>query len=207
MQGIVGAAEDEGVHPGLPHLGQILRDDQTGHLLLVEGTVVHITGLHEGDEEGTGTGGDLHAGDKLPQQGLIAAGTDGGRRADDADAAVAGDEGGLPGGGVHDAQIGDGELRGLGGGVDAGHRAAGGHDALHILRQQEGDVLPGVLQNSLRAAAAVGDAAGIAEIDDVLVGKALAQLPHAGQPAKAAVEYADGTVIHAAFPSFPEPER
>ena len=51
--------------------------------------MVHITGLHEGDEEGTGTGGDLHAGDELPQQGLIAAGTDGGRRADDADAAVA----------------------------------------------------------------------------------------------------------------------
>ena len=206
-EGVVGAAEDEGVHPGLPHLGQILGDDQTGHLLLVEGAVVHITGLHEGDEEGTGTSGDLHAGDKLPQQGLITAGTDGGRRADDADTAVAGDEGGLPGGGVHDAQIGDGELRGLGGGVDAGHRAAGGHDALDILREQERDVLPCILQNSLRAAAAVGDAAGIAEVDDILVGEALAQLPHAGQTAKAAVEYADGTVIHAAFPSFPEPER
>ena len=69
------------------------------------------------------------------------------------------------------------------------------------------DVYKRQLQNSLRAAAAVGDAAGIAEVDDILVGKALAQLPHAGQAAKAAVEYADGTVIHAAFPSFPEPER
>ena len=96
---------------------------------------------------------------------------------------------------------------GLCGGVGAGHRAAGGHDALDILREQERDVLPCILQNSLRAAAAVGDAAGIAEVDDILVGKALAQLPHAGQAAKAAVEYADGTVIHAAFPSFPEPER
>ena len=125
----------------------------------------------------------------------------------DADAAVPGDKSGLPGRSVHDAQIGDGELCGLGGWVDAGHRAAGGHDALDILREQECDVLPGILQNSLRAAAAVGDAAGIAEVDDILVGEALAQLPHAGQTAKAAVEYADGTVIHAAFPSFPEPER
>ena len=140
-------------------------------------------------------------------------GTDGGRRADDADAAVPGDESGLPGRSVHDAQIGDRELCGLGGGVNAGHRAAGGHDALDILREQERDVLPGILQNSLRAAAilqyaaAVGDAAGIAEVDDILVGEALAQLPHAGQTAKAAVEYADGAVIHAAFPSFPEPKR
>ena len=169
--------------------------------------MVHIAGLHERHEEGAGPGRDLHAGNELAQDGLVAAGADGGRRADDADAAVPGDESGLPGRSVHDTQIGDGELCGLGGGVDAGHRAAGGHDALDILREQERDVLPGILQNSLRAAAAVGDAAGIAEVDDILVGEALAQLPHAGQAAKAAVEYADGTVIHAAFPSFPEPER
>ena len=169
--------------------------------------MVHIAGLHERHEEGAGPGCDLHAGNELAQDGLVAAGADGGRRADDADAAVPGDESGLPCRSVHDAQIGDGELCSLGGGVDAGHRAAGRHDALDVFGKQKGHVLPGVLQNGLRAAAAVGYPAGIAEVDDILVGEALAQLPHAGQTAKAAVEYADGAVIHAAFPSFPEPER
>lgn len=112
----MGAAEDEGVHPGLPHLGQILGDDQTGHLLLVEGAVVHIASLHERHEEGAGPGRDLHAGNELAQDSLVAAGADGGCRADDADAAVPGDKSGLPGRSVHDAQIGDGELGGLGGG-------------------------------------------------------------------------------------------
>ena len=34
-----------------------------------------------------------------------------------------------------------------------------------------------------------------------------AQLAHGGQPAKAAVKYADGAIIHAAFPSFPAQVR
>ena len=55
-----------------PHLGQILGDDQTGHLLLVEGAVVHIAGLHERHEEGAGPGRDLHAGNELAQDSLIA---------------------------------------------------------------------------------------------------------------------------------------
>ena len=40
--------------------------------------------------------------------------------------------------------------------VGTGHRTAGRHDALDVLGQQEGDVLPGVLPDGLRAAAAVG---------------------------------------------------
>ena len=111
------------------------------------------------------------------------------------------------GGGIHHAQIGHRELFGLSGGVGAGHRAAGRHDALDILGEQERDVLPGILQDGLRAAAAVGHSAGVAKVDDVFVGQPPAQLPHTGQAAQAAVKYADGAVIHAAFPSFPAQVR
>ena len=206
-EGIVGAAQNEGVHPGIPHLGQVLGDDEPGHFLLVFGAVVHVTGLHQRHEERAGAGCDLHARHQFAQQGLIAAGADGGRGANDADAAVAGGKRSLPRSRIHDAQVGHGQQRRLGGGVGAGHRAAGGHDALDILGQQERDVLPGILQDGLRAAAAVGHTAGVAEVDDILVGEPLAQLLHAGQAAEAAVKYADGAVIHAAFPSFPAPVR
>ena len=111
------------------------------------------------------------------------------------------------GGSIHHAQIGHRQLCRFCSRVGAGHGAAGRHDALYIFREQECHVLTGILQDGLRAAAAIGHAAGIAKIDDLLVGQALAQLPHTGQAAKAAVEYADRAVIHAAFPSFPAPAR
>ena len=68
----------------------------------------------------------------------------------------------------------------------------------------------GLISLKLKAVAqpsAVGDTTGITKIDDVLMGEVLAQLPHAGQAAQAAVEHADGAIIHAAFPSFPAPVR
>ena len=206
-QGVVGAAQDQGIHAGIPDLGQVLGNDQFGNLLFVRGAVVHITGLHQRHEQRAGPGCDLGPGNQLAQQLFIAAGADGGGGADDADAAVAGGKGGLPGGGIHHAQIRHGQLGRLGGGVSAGHRAAGRHDALDIFGEQERDVLPGILEDDLRAAAAVGDTTGITKIDDVLMGEVLAQLPHAGQAAQAAVEHADGAIIHAAFPSFPAPAR
>ena len=206
-QRVVGAAQDQGVHPGVPHLGEVLGNDQPGHLLLFFLAVVHISGLYQGHEQGAGLGKDLHARHQLPQQRLIAAGADGGRSADDTDAAVAGGKGRFPGSSVYHAQIRHRQLCCLRSRIGAGHRAAGCHDAFYIFRKQECDILTGVLQDRLRAAAPVRHTAGIAEIDDILMGQTLAQLPHAGQPAKAAVKYADGAVIHAAFPSFPAQVR
>ena len=206
-QGVVGAAQDQGVHPCIPDLRQVLGNDQLGDLLLVRGAVIHIARFHQRHKERAGTGGNLHTGHQPAQERLIAAGTDGGRSADDTDAPVPGGKGSLPGGGIHHAQIRHRELFGLSGRVGAGYRAAGRHDALDILGEQERDVLPGVLQDGLRAAAAIGHSAGVAKVDDVLVGQPPAQLPHAGQAAQAAVKYADGAVIHAAFPSFPAPVR
>ena len=203
----MGAAQNQGIHPGFAHLGQVLGNDQLRNLLLSGFAVIHIPGLHQRYEQRAGAGSDLHPGHQLPQQLFVAAGADGGGCANDADAAVAGDKGCFPGGGIHHAQIRHRQPGRLCSRVGAGHRAAGRHDALYIFRKQERNILTGVLQNGLRAAAAVGDAAGIAEIDDVLVGEALAQLPHAGQAAQTAVEHADGAIIHAAFPFFPEPVR
>ena len=206
-QRIMGAAQNEGIHPGIPHLGQVLCNDQLRHLLPALLAVVHITGFHQRNEQRTGPGGDLHTGHQLAQQLFIAAGADGRRRANNADAAVAGGKGRFPGGGIHHPQIRHRQPGRLCSRVGAGHRAAGRHDALYIFRKQERNILTGVLQDCLRAAAAVGHAAGITKIDDFLVGQTLAQLPHAGQPAQTAVEHADGAIIHAAFPFFPEPVR
>lgn len=63
------------------------------------------------------------------------------------------------------------------------------------------------IAKTLDRAASVGHPTGIAEVDDILMGQALAQLPHAGQTAQTAVEHTDGAIIHAAFPSFPPPVR
>ena len=50
------------------------------------------------------------------------------------------------------------------------------------------------------AAGAVGHAAGVAEIDDVLAGQNAPQLSYRSQAAQAGIEYADGTVIHGKGP-------
>ena len=55
-QGVVGAAQDQGVYAGIPDLGQVLSNDQFGDLLFVRGTVVHITGLHQRHEQRAGPG-------------------------------------------------------------------------------------------------------------------------------------------------------
>ena len=111
----------------------------------------------------------------------------------------------------HHAGVGRGQRGRVIGRQGAGYGAAGGQDELDLLLQQEGDVLLGVLHDGIRAAAAVGHAAGVAEIDDVLAGQKAAQLPHGGQPAQAGVEHADGpavqtAVIHGGPPS-PAPGR
>ena len=207
QQGVVGAAQDQGVHAGLPHLLQVLGDDQPGHLLAVGGGAVHIAVLHQGDEQGAGPGGDLGPGHQAPEDLLVAVGADGGGGADHPDPAVAGGPGGPPRRGGDHTHIRYGQFGGLLGGVGAGHRAAGRHDALDVLGQQESDVLPGVLQNDLPAAAAVRHPAGVPEIDDVLAGQQPPQFPDAGQPAQPAVEHADGAVIHGGPPAFPSPGR
>ena len=57
-------------------------------------------------------------------------------------------------------------------------------------------VLPRVLDNDVPPAAAVGHAARVTEVDDVLAGQHAAQLAHGGQPAQAAVKHADGPCVH-----------
>ncbi len=68
QQRVVGAAQNQGVHPGLAHLGQVLGNDQLRDLLLSGFAVIYIPGFHQRDEQGAGAGGDLHPGHQLPQQ-------------------------------------------------------------------------------------------------------------------------------------------
>ena len=101
---------------------------------------------------------------------------------------------------IHHAQIRHGQLGRLGGGVSAGHRAAGRHDALDIFGEQERDVLPGILEDDLRAAAAVGDTTGITKIDDVLVGEDACAAPaRPVRPPRPVSNTPMGRLVHAAF--------
>ena len=87
-------------------------------------------------------------------------------------------------------------MAGLGGGIGGADGAAGRHDKFHIPGQQKPDVLPGILDDGFPPAGAIGNPAGVAEVDNVLAGQHLAQLTHGGQAAQAAVKNANGTVIH-----------
>ena len=74
--------------------------------------------------------------------------------------------------------------------------AAGDDDGLQIEAAQEPGVLPGVFENGIPAAVAVGDTGCVAEVYNVFRGHDPAQLPHCGQAAEAGVEYPDGPCVH-----------
>jgi len=62
--------------------------------------------------------------------------------------------------------------------------------------KQKADILPGILADNLPPAGAVGHAAGIAKIHDILAGQHAAQLAHGGQAAQAAVKYSNRAGVH-----------
>ena len=81
------------------------------------------------------------------------------------------------------------------------NRVARDDNRLQVELAQEGHVLSGVFDDNVSAAGAVGHAAGIPEVDDVLLRHERVQAAHRGQPAQAGVEHADRTVIHRAPPA------
>ena len=76
------------------------------------------------------------------------------------------------------------------------HGAAGDDDGLGVKGIQKGGVLPGVFDNGLLGAAAVGHPSGVTKVDDVLSGQQAAQLPHSGQSAQTRVKHANRSFIH-----------
>ncbi len=77
-----------------------------------------------------------------------------------------------------------------------GHRAAGDDDGLQIEGPQKGHVLPGIADDGVLGAAAVGHPPGIAEIDDILSRQQVLKLPHRRQAAQTRIKDANGPIIH-----------
>ena len=193
--GVVGAAQNEGVHPGLPDGGQVPLCYQAGHLVLGGDKGV----LHQGHEQGAGLREHLELVVQLEQGLAVGVAVDGGVGADDPHLFVFRGGGSGPGGREHHVEVGHPQaLADVPGG--GAHRAAGGQHRLDPPFQEEGHVLLRVAAHGLSAAGAVGHPAGIAKIDDAFLGQQLFQLLHGSQAPQARVEHADGTVIHKAPP-------
>ena len=192
QQRIVGAAQDQGVDPGILYLLQILGDDELGDGV----AVVHIAVFHQRHEHGAGAGDDLRLRLHVLDDRRVGTAAHRGRRADDAHLAVAGGIHRRTGRGTHHAGKRHRQTGGFLGRVGGGHCAAGSNNELYIVGKQKADVLPGILADDLPPAGAVGHAAGITKINDVLAGQHAAQLAHGGQAAQTAVKHSDGAGVH-----------
>ena len=188
----MGAAQDQGVDPGVLDFLQILGNDELGDGV----AVVHIAVFHQRHEHRAGAGEDLRLRLHVLDDRRVGAAAHRGRRADDAHLAVAGGIHRRAGRSTDHAGKGYRQAGGFLGRVGGGHRAAGGNNELYIVGKQEADVLPGILADDLPPAGAVGHAAGIAKVDNILAGQHAAQLAHGGQAAQAAVKHSDGAGIH-----------
>jgi hypothetical protein len=185
-EGVVGAAEEEGVDVALQHRLEVFFEDE------FEGGVIEPALLDEGDEEGSGAGVDLEVGSAEGEVVLVGVAFDGAFGADDADAlAVGGGEGGGDAG-FEDAE--DGDAEGGAEGVESvgGGGVAGDDDGFDALVDQELGVFEGEAADGFRGLGAVGDAGGVAEVDDGFVGEELAECADDGEAADAGVEDAEG---------------
>jgi teichuronic acid biosynthesis glycosyltransferase TuaC len=189
-EGVVGAAEDHGVDLGF-------EQGPAGGANGGDGELVELlAGLDDGGEGGAGNGmkGDVwvDGGDGA----LVGGAGDGGGGGEQADATAAGGGDGLEGLGTDDAEDVDregglahaGGEAGKGGG---GGGVAGDHEELGVAAQELLGDLAGEGFDLLRGAFAVGEASGVAEIEEVLAGQADEQLVQDGEAADAGVEHGD----------------
>ena len=191
-QGIVGAPQDQSVHPGGSDGGEIFRCDGLDDHIAGPGAAI----LHQRHEQRAGAGGQRHIRVFRPDHPVIGPGADGGGGGDNADPSVFCHLRRSLGGGEHHAE--DGQV-GLGPQVvqrDGGHGAAGDDNGLQVKAAQEVDILHGIATDDLPGAGAVGHPSGVAEVDDVFVGQQCRQTAHGGQAAEAGIKHADRAVIH-----------
>ena len=206
QQGVVGAAEKEGGDGGElgEGFGEVDADDLAGD------GVVDPALFDQRDEEGAALfdGADAEVG----EGGGVGVGLDGGGGGEDEDLRGGGgreagvgrveliddplvavdDVGGLLGAGLDDAEDGDG----VGGGADVvegegGSGVAGDDEETGALLEEEAGARDGVAGDGVAGLGAVGEAGGVAEVEEGGGGELLAEGAEDGEAAEAGVKDAD----------------
>ena len=188
----MGTAKNQRIYVLILQFLQILGDNQ----LCDRVAVIEVAVFHQRHKHRARLGKNLHLGQHITDYRRVGAAAHRGRRADDADPAVAGCVHRSAGRCPHHPGEGHRQAGGLLRRIGRGHRAAGGNDEFHVPAQQKADILPGVLDDDILSAGAVGHAARIPEVDDILPRQHAAQLPHSCQAAQTAVKHADGPCVH-----------
>ena len=188
----MGAAQNQGVDArGLQRLQVLLCHRLDDHVSPLDASV-----FHQGYEQRAGLADDLHVWVQPPERGLVGAGANRGQGGDDAHPLVFRHQQGTAAGRLHHAHDGQVVFRLEGVQRCGGHGAAGDEDGFQVKGPQKPHILPGVFQQRLLGAAAVGHPGGIPEIDEVFLRQNLPQGAHRRQAAEAGVEYADRPCIH-----------
>ena len=86
-----------------------------------------------------------------------------------------------------------------------GRAVAGDDERLHVVLEQHVGDLERVFQHLVARLGAVGEPAGVAEVDDALVGQQVDERAQHREPSEPGVEHADRTRGHDAPPSRPRP--
>jgi hypothetical protein len=147
--------------------------------------------LGERDEQGRGLPVRLDARRARGERTRVRSRSDGARGGEHADLEDACGLGGGSRAGLDDAQHRKIELHAQALGGDGAHRVAGDDDGLHPARHQVIRARERVARHGGRPLRPVGDASGVAEVDDVLVRKRLAERAYHGEPAQPRVEHTE----------------
>ncbi len=184
----MGAAEDEGVDAFGEEGLEVSAEHLVGDRILEEAF------FDERHEQGAGGAVDFRGGFEFQDRFLVGSAGDGRAGADDADGFVfCGVHGGI-GSGEDDAD--DGDLEDLLHARDAEGRGgvAGDNDHFRAAVEKHVSDLDAVAFDSFPAFSTVGNAGGVADVEDVLVGQEAAQAGGDGEASDAGVEDANGRV-------------
>ena len=185
----MGAAEDEGVDA----LGEERVEVAAEHL--VGDGILDQAFLDEGNEERAGSAVDCRAGFQGEDGFLVSAAGDGRAGADDADGFVFGRIDGGFGSGNDDADDGDFEDLFHAGDAEGRGGVAGDDDHFGASGEKKISDLDAVALDGFAAFSTVGNARGVADVEDVFVREEAAQAGGDGEASDAGVENADGLVV------------
>ncbi len=184
-KGIMGAAEDEGVHPFALEGPEISGGD---HACLAGGDP---SLLHEGHKEGAGLAEDPGSRSEPPDLGLVDAACHGRPGPDEADHALFRHGDGLVYGRGDDLKDRDGEVRSQDMGGRARCAVAGDDHHIGPLVQEETGVLAGVADEGLPALGSIRGPGRVPEIDERVARKEPFDLAHHREPPDSRIKNSD----------------